>query len=110
MKSSRFWIPVGVSFVVTPFLLFLGFVSSGMGHGNYFLAKVLFPFTMLSTVPFGRINRPFIMLALVQYPLYGLLLGVANLKREALICGVALVIVQCSAVVACLLLIGESFS
>jgi hypothetical protein len=104
MKSRRFWIPVAVFFGLTPFFLFLGLVSAGVGEGKYFLAKMLFPFTMLSTVPFHSIRRPFILLAVVQYPLYGLLVGIANLKRTLLICGFALAIIHISLVVACLLL------
>jgi hypothetical protein len=110
MKTPRFLIPVILSLVATPFLLFAGIASGGAGHGNYFLAKVFFPFTMLSTLIFGSIIGPFIALAVVQYPLYGLLLGAANEKRKGAIYALALAIIHLSAMVACLLLVRENFS
>jgi len=95
---------------LTPFMLFLGLVSAGAGHGDYFLAKLFFPFTMLSTVRFHSIREPFWVFAIIQYPLYGLLLGVANLKRRFLVSAVALAIIHVSCAVAAVALVDEYFS
>ena len=53
----------------------MAFLSSGGGHGNYFVAKCLFPFTMLSTTVFESITGPFVLLAFVQFPIYGWFIG-----------------------------------
>ena len=67
-----------VSLVLTPIALLLGVGSGGAGHGDYRLAMMLFPYTMLSTVVFDSITVPFIVLAIIQWPLYGAALGYAN--------------------------------
>jgi hypothetical protein len=80
MKASRFWIPVLVSLAATPALLCLGVAPTGAGHGSYFPATILFPYTMLSTSLFHSITIPFMLLAIVQFPAYGIILGFANTK------------------------------
>jgi len=80
MLKGSFWIPVAAFLVLTPFLLLLGLASAGAGHGNYLMAKILFPLTMLSTIALDRIADPFLWLAVMQYPIYGVILGIASLK------------------------------
>jgi len=96
--------------VATPVCLFLGIGSTGMGHGNYFLTKVLFPFTMLSAVLAGSIKTPLIWLAVAQYPLYGVIFGFANtrdrLQRVAWIVAAVHVLMA----VVCLIVAGENWS
>ena len=60
--------------VVTPILLFVTVAAAGGGHGTYYLAKILFPYTMAATAFTGAIVQPFIAAAFVQYPLYGTIL------------------------------------
>jgi hypothetical protein len=55
--------------------LYIAVIAGGAGHGTYFPAKALFPFTMLSVVFGHSITSPFIVLAFLQFPLYGLVLG-----------------------------------
>jgi hypothetical protein len=110
MKSQRFWIPVGIFLGLTPFMLFLGLFSSGSGHGDYFLAKILFPYTLLSTAAFHSITQSFLLLAIVQYPVYGLLTGIANLYRKLLICGLGLAVVHTVTVVASFAFADRYFS
>jgi hypothetical protein len=78
MRKRSFWIPVIVSLLLTPIALLLGVGSGGAGHGDYRLAMMLFPYTMLSTFVFDSITVPFIVLAIIQFPLYGIALGYAN--------------------------------
>lgn len=52
-------------------------VASGGGHGSYALARVFFPFTMLSTVFNGRIDGIYLAVGLFQYLFYGLVFWVA---------------------------------
>ena len=72
MKKTEFWMPIIVSIIVTPIFLLLAIGSAGAGHGDYFLAKILFPFTMLSTIFINSIILPFIILAIIQFPFYSL--------------------------------------
>ncbi|AKQ44581.1 hypothetical protein TH63_01290 [Rufibacter radiotolerans] len=44
---------------------------AGGGHGWYEPAIVLFPFGLISILLFKIITTPFIILAILQYPLYG---------------------------------------
>ena len=64
--------------VVTPALLFLVVVAAGGGHGTYWLPKVLFPWTMMSTAVTKSITQPLIVLGIAQYPLYGIILDLAR--------------------------------
>ena len=110
MNSQRFWIPVGIFLGLTPVMLFLGLFSSGSGHGDYFLAKILFPYTLLSTAAFHSITQSFLVLAIIQYPVYGLVSGIANLYRKLRICGLALALVHTMTVVASFAFADRYFS
>lgn len=110
MRKSEFWKPVIISLVATPICLFLGIASGGAGHGSYFLAKALFPYTMLSVIFFGEITAPFILLAVVQIPFYGVVFGAANTKDRLLPLAGAVLVARILAVAACFLFIGEDFS
>jgi hypothetical protein len=102
MNARRFWIPFAVFYGLTPFMLFLGLMSSGLGHGDYFLAKILFPYTLLSTAAFDRIEPPFMFLTIIQYPVYGVVIGLANVRRKLLIAGGVLALIHFLAVIAAL--------
>jgi hypothetical protein len=62
--------------------LFVAVISAGAGHGDYVAARLLFPFPMLLTVIDGSIGVPSIVVALLQFPLYGALLGLALCGRS----------------------------
>ena len=67
---------------ITPFALGAAIASGGAGHGDYLLAKILFPYSMLFTrLTGGVITYPLMGLALVQFPLYGFLAGSFNTPR-----------------------------
>jgi len=51
-------------------------VAAG-GHGSYAPAMVLFPYSMIAANLLNRITSPLVLLALIQYPIYGVLLTVA---------------------------------
>jgi hypothetical protein len=54
----------------------LAIISGGSGHGNYAFALALFPFPMLLTqVTHDSVAALSIVLALVQFPIYGAILG-----------------------------------
>ena len=110
MNAWRFWIPFAVFLGLTPFMLFLGLMSAGAGHGDYFLAKILFPYTLLSTAAFESIKPPFMWLTLIQYPAYGVVIGLANVKRKLLISGGALALIHAVVVSAAFLFANPYFS
>ncbi len=66
----------------TPFAVILAVESGGAGHGDYLWAKILFPYTMLSTIFTQSILTPFLLLGIFQYLIYGLLVGLAEQNRK----------------------------
>jgi hypothetical protein len=110
MNARRFWIPFAIFFGLTPFMLFLGLMSAGAGHGDYFLAKILFPYTLLSTAAFESIKLPFMWLTLIQYPAYGVAIGLANVRRKLIPLSAALALVHALAVVGAFAFANPSFS
>ena len=81
-RSQLKWLLIGAA--ITPFALAVAVESGGGGHGDYLLAKFLFPYTMILAGLVGRITYPLIALALVQFPLYGLATGSFNSRRTAI--------------------------
>ena len=55
----------------------------GGGHGTYAPGILLFPTGLISFSIFHRLELPFIILGIIQYPLYGLLIDRAENKPEA---------------------------
>lgn len=68
---------------------------------------LLFPYTMLSLFLFESITLPFIVLGFIQFPLYGLIVGLANVRERLRSVGLGLGLVHISAVVLCLLLANQ---
>jgi hypothetical protein len=110
MKVSAISKPLVVSVVATPLLLLAAIASAGAGHGSYLLAKILFPFTMLSTLVFGSIIAPAIGFAVLQFPFYGFILGRANVKGSLRTRAAVLLLIHVLAVTACFMLVGDNFS
>lgn len=67
------------AFVSLP-ALGLAVLSAGAGHGGYAAARALFPLPMLLTLVEGSIGPLSSGLALLQFPLYGALLGWSRLN------------------------------
>ena len=60
---------------ITPLAVGAAVVSAGAGHGSYAFAKLLFPYSMLFTLfADNTISHPLIGCALVQFPIYGLVI------------------------------------
>ena len=52
----------------------ISIVCGAGGHGTYIPFRILFPYTMLSTVFYEDIWGPFIILMFVQYIVYGMIM------------------------------------
>lgn len=82
MKTKIMGLVLGL--ILTPVALFFAVASAGAGHGDYVLARVLFPLTILSTHLTESISVVGVAIACVQFPLYGWLLGIAaHVKKKA---------------------------
>jgi len=82
LRKSLTGVAIGV--VLTPIAAVLAVVSGGAGHGDYLLARLLFPYTMLLTRLTGDvITVPLVVLALAQFPIYGAIMGVAFSRPSA---------------------------
>jgi hypothetical protein len=91
-----------VGVLVTPAAVALAVVSAGAGHGHYEFARLFFPFTMLLTRLAGdTITLPFVALALVQFPLYGAVIGLAASKGRIALAVVPLLVVHAVAAALC---------
>ncbi|MBX2930730.1 MAG: hypothetical protein KF781_02145 [Chitinophagaceae bacterium] len=56
--------------------------AMGAGHGTYIPAMGLFPFGMLGVLLQDKISLPFIIIAILQYPMYGFIVDKANSSRQ----------------------------
>jgi len=60
-------------------------VSGGAGHGDYVAARALFPVPMLSTLLEGGTTGAFaVVVGLLQFPIYGTLLGWSIARKNYL--------------------------
>ena len=74
------WTWFGFFLAITPFALLLGLASCGAGHGDYQVASVLFsPSVSLIDLGLGTVGE---CLAIVQYPLYGIVMAIGQAKRR----------------------------
>lgn len=75
--------------------------AAGAGHGTYGPAALLFPYTMLSTRFIPGLSALFVVVGLIQYPLYGLFVACAsNSDKRTKIIGVIFVVHALTAVAA----------
>jgi hypothetical protein len=89
-RSLRILIGVLVGIVPAGVFSLWSFLSAGMGHGSYKPAMLFFPYAMVLTIFTNTISNPLIVLALLQYPLYGAAIASPTGTRKKL--GVLLVI------------------
>lgn len=85
LKNALPAIPTGVALgvlVEVPAAL-LAVISGGPGHGDYVLARALFPLPVLLADLLGETNWIWIAI-LLQFPLYGALLGWSSGQRRLL--------------------------
>jgi hypothetical protein len=107
----RFWIPVLVSLGLTPILFCFGVGTALEGLGSHsarhdplaILFPILFPYTTL-IFHNGLVNSNLIFvvavfaLPLIQFPVYGIILGFANAKRMLIPAGCILLVIHLLAI------------
>ena len=96
--------------MLTPVCLLLAIGSGGGGHGDYFYAKLLYPYTMLVALVFDSLAIPFLLFAVLQFPLYGALCGRAAAKGRAWAAGLGIIIMHATAAALCFLLSSRNFA
>jgi hypothetical protein len=67
-------------FLVFPALV-MAIASAGAGHGDYVLARALFPASMLLTLIEGNIGTLSMIVGLLQFPIYGGLLAWSLVRK-----------------------------
>jgi len=107
MKTLEFWKPIIVSLIVTPLALFAGGVSAGGGHGDFVWLKILFPYSLLQAFIFQSVALSFL-LAIVQFPVYGIILAYTGKRRSFGLTGLILTVVHISATVLCFILVDTT--
>ncbi len=97
--------------IVTPVFLFITVLTAAGGHGSYMPAKILFPWTMAATAfTDGAITQPLVAMAIVQYPLYGIMLDWARAAARLRLGMLAIAGVHFVAVAVAFLISNRSFT
>ena len=106
MTSTRI---IVIASIVQIAALLAAFVAAGAGGGVYSPAKCLFPYTMISTIGNSRIERLFLLLACVQFLIYGGVLACFNAQHRLRETAIVLLIVHGLAVGAAFVLSASAF-
>ncbi len=119
MSVKRITICVLIGMFVVPVAALLAIASAGGGHGHYVYAKLFFPYTLLGphflpdrSAEFpDSITLPWIVLALIQFPLYGLVIGLASHKKPVayLVCS-AIILIHAAGIALCFSGLVPNFS
>ncbi|MCA1643087.1 MAG: hypothetical protein LC785_14310 [Acidobacteria bacterium] len=101
MRPYGKWKPLLAGLIATPICLLVAAVSGGVGHGDYTLAIILFPFAALFIVAFDQLPSAtiiMIILASLQLPAYGTFISLYAVKMKRLVASVSLLILHLLAV------------
>ncbi len=81
MRYTRFWLAFGFCLILTLPVMLVGAAATGSGAANYFPAIALYPFAVLAVGAFELHYVYLMVLALLQFPVYGAVLGWGAQKR-----------------------------
>ena len=62
-----------ISIPLTLVAAVVAIISMGGGHGNSLAATYLFPYAMLTGLSTQMVNNTFVVIGLIQFPVYGLI-------------------------------------
>jgi len=97
------------STVIGAGLLYLAVAAAQVGHGTYVPAMMLFPYTMLSAVALDAITAPFAIVAVIQFPLYGILVWIGLMRNRSGAVATTLAVLHLLAAFGCYLAVPVSF-
>ena len=81
MRYTRFWLAFGFCLLLTLPVMLVGAAAAGSGVANYMPAILLYPFALLAVGAF-ELNYIYLMvIALLQFLMYGAVLGWGAQKR-----------------------------
>ncbi len=83
--TTRWWWPILLGVLVTPFAMGLAVLSHGFGHGDGFADEVLFPLHRPLRCLIGSENIAAIAMYFGQFVVYGIVLALAARSRRFLI-------------------------
>jgi len=106
---------LGIGMLFTLPTLLLAFISAGGGHGDYLWAKAFFPYVMCCLIMADtagiEMNPWLVTLAFVQFPVYGVLIGVfASTLKKAVAVAAIIGIVHAAVAALCLSITSKYFS
>ncbi len=90
-------------------LIFIAFLTLGGGHGSYIIAILLFPFGFIGILYSRWIEVPYIILGLIQYPIYGLLIDSFRYRKGYKWILLSIISIHLILAVSILILRGENF-
>lgn len=105
-RFSVKWMGVGI--LITPICVIIAMIFAGGGDGTYLFFKLFFPYTMLLAALANGISIPLMILGLLQFPLYGVLIGFAR-SKEASAAIIWLLVVHTIAVILCFLFLDSNW-
>lgn len=79
--SRSRWRWLKISLVFTPLAVVVVLAAGAAGHGTYWPFKLLFPYTMEALYFQDHITPAFMLIGLLQFPLYGLLISLLGRHR-----------------------------
>ena len=99
MRNRKFWIPVIVSVPVTIIFATISAVTADFGFATYDAAMIFFPYMMLSILWFGVIHPVIGIASLLQWPLYGVIIGKSWVRGRLIVAVEILLLIHIAAAV-----------
>ena len=99
---------ITLTLLAIPLLCIAVFFMAG-GHGTYKPAILLFPFGLLGVLLSDTITLPFIIAAIIQYPVYGFIIDKAKASNKIQFIIPALLIIHIVLALAIIKFAGENW-
>lgn len=107
IKNLKWTVRFGI---ITPILIVIAVFLAGGGHGYFEPIIFLFPFPSISILVFDEINLGFALIALIQYPIYGLLIDkIKNNHKVMMRTGLAIILSHTSVAIVIYIFRPEHF-
>lgn len=107
--TKRYKWTILLSLLTVPLLLIAISFANG-GHGSYIPAMAFFPFGLLSIIFNSRITIPFVVLAIIQYLIYGFIIDKAILTNRSKTILTILILIHVILAVIIIKMTGENWN